>query len=349
MRLHAFDYFRGIAILFIVAGHSVWTWNVEFFYEKIIVNLISNATVFFVFISGFFFHYVFYKNFTFIHFMKKKLKNVFLPYFILTLCGMIYYAVSSEPFPFLTYLYLGGFKYWYDYIPVTFLYLGTGRIMHAYWYIPFIMLIFIASPIFIWHIRRTLITQLSIISVLLLISVVVHRPYENLSPIHAVIYFLPVYMLGMTCAIKKDNVLKLIENKALALGGIVLLLAIIQVSFYDNYAGFYKKEILSYSNIDLNLLQKIIASFFFLSFLYKYENCELHWLKYLANSSFAIYFIHPWVIWFLGKSLVIYHLKFLPGFIVFLITASLGLSLSLLIAIALKKIFRGYSKMIIGW
>jgi len=54
MRLVSFDYFRGVAILFIVAGHSYGPWGINTLPEKILSNLITGGTALFVFISGFF-------------------------------------------------------------------------------------------------------------------------------------------------------------------------------------------------------------------------------------------------------------------------------------------------------
>jgi len=54
MRLNSFDYFRAIAILIIVTGHSYQPWVIDTFPEKIVGNLITGGTSLFVFISGFF-------------------------------------------------------------------------------------------------------------------------------------------------------------------------------------------------------------------------------------------------------------------------------------------------------
>jgi peptidoglycan/LPS O-acetylase OafA/YrhL len=62
MFLNSFNYFRAIAILLIVAGHSyeiagINIYNLNFF-EKLAVNLISGGTTLFVFISGFLFPFL---------------------------------------------------------------------------------------------------------------------------------------------------------------------------------------------------------------------------------------------------------------------------------------------------
>ena len=94
MRLVAFDYFRGVAILFIVAGHSYGPWVIDSFGERVLANIISGGSTLFVFISGFFFHFVFYEKFNFREFLKKKAKYVFLPYLTLSVIGIVYYMLQ---------------------------------------------------------------------------------------------------------------------------------------------------------------------------------------------------------------------------------------------------------------
>ncbi len=63
MRINYFDYFRGIAILLIVAGHCLAPWYINTMPEMVIANLIKGGTALFVFISGFFFITYFILNF----------------------------------------------------------------------------------------------------------------------------------------------------------------------------------------------------------------------------------------------------------------------------------------------
>jgi probable poly-beta-1,6-N-acetyl-D-glucosamine export protein len=58
-RIVFFDYFRAIAIIMVVASHAYRPWLIDTFSEKVFINLVVGGTIFFVFISGFFFHYVF--------------------------------------------------------------------------------------------------------------------------------------------------------------------------------------------------------------------------------------------------------------------------------------------------
>lgn len=144
--LYEINYFRGVAILLIVLGHMrgyvVNNFNVHLSVNAIKNNyryfvayeevLITGATAFFVFISGFLFYHIFYqRGFNYKNFIKKKVQNIFIPYiimvsllFLLLLCNEINLHINS------------------DFILHNLLMAG------AFWYIPFIMVIFLFSPFF---------------------------------------------------------------------------------------------------------------------------------------------------------------------------------------------------------
>ena len=199
MRIHSFDYFRGIAIIFIVALHCTKPWTIDAFTENVLYNILANGTILFVFISGFFFHHVFYNHFDYKIFLIKKLKIVLIPYLILSTLGIIYYTISPDPFPYLKDFSFHDTSSW-DYYPrLIATYLVTGRISTAYWFIPFISIMFILSPIFIRYIRLTSKTRIIIFLALLTAAMFIHRPAYNISPLHSILYFTPVYLLGINC------------------------------------------------------------------------------------------------------------------------------------------------------
>ena len=349
MRLVSFDYFRGIAIIFIVAGHSLGPWLIDSFSEKVLVNLISGGTILFVFISGYFFHYIFYNKFNFKKFLVKKYQNVLLPYTILTISGIGYYSLSSAQFPWADTLELHNVESVSEYIRIIAIYLWTGCIASTYWYIPFISIIFIMSPVFLRYIRLPTIYRISIFLILLIASVFIHRPTGNLFPLHSALYFIPIYMLGIMSSIHREQVSIFIEGKSLAIGCVVLILAILQVFFLNGSGNFHKDEIFSYNGMDIIIIQKIVMCFFLLSLLQKHESRHIPGLKILAASSFAIYFIHPWVFILFQETGVFSFFKFLPDFGMFLLTVPLVLASSLFIAYLVKLALKNNSRYIIGW
>lgn len=74
MYLHSLEYFRGVAIVFIVAGHCyvLSDWQFPTVLERSLANVLTASTALFVFISGFLFHHVFYPRFNYVKFIKKS-------------------------------------------------------------------------------------------------------------------------------------------------------------------------------------------------------------------------------------------------------------------------------------
>lgn len=350
MRLVSFDYLRGIAILFIVAGHSYGAWSIDTLGERVIANIISGGTVIFVFISGFFFHHIFYKDFELRKFMSKKIKNVLFPYLILSTLGFCYFALSAKSFPFVQQVMAADLSTWPDYLQLYFKYLWTGRIMYAYWYIPFIMIIFLLSPVFIRYIRSTTAVRLSIMLILLLLSAFfIHRPALNLSPIHSVIYFIPVYLLGINSSIHHQKLLQFLTGKTLILGCGVLALSVLQSLYFNSRGSAYKHDLFSYAGLDINLLQKIVLCFFFISLLDRYKHKNIPGLKLLASSSFSVYFLHTWILQFSYQWPIFKLLPNVPQILVWLGLTISVVCISLMIAYLIKTLLKHNSRYVIGW
>jgi len=349
MQLNSFNYFRGLAILFIVAGHSCVYWAMESFYEKVFANLITGGTTFFVFISGFFFHHVFYPKFQYKPFLLKKAKYVLLPYTLLSLSGIACFVFYLKCPPYAEVFITEQTSNWYQYISLSAQYWWTGSILDAYWYIPFIMIIFALSPVFIKQIQLPIKVQVWLFIVLLGISTFVHRPAHNLSPLHSVVYFFPVYMLGIICSIEKVRVFTFLEGKRVILGLSVVLMSAAQILIYNSYGNFHKDTLFSYQGVDMIILQKILMCFFLLSVMQKYENKDIPFLKYIASASFAIYFIHPWILYFFDYLSVFERFNFLSSLPGFLVTALFVIIISLAIAEICKWLFSSKSRFVIGW
>lgn len=350
MRLVAFDYFRGIAILFIVAGHSYGPWAINSFGEKMLANIIAGGTSLFVFISGFFFHHVFYDKFLFKKFLDKKTKSVFIQYLILSSMGILYYLYLPSPLPYSNSLQITNLSSWTDYAKMVGIYLWTGRIATAYWYIPFILIIFSISPAFIQYIKLGTKYRIIIFFMFLSFSIFIHRPTGNLSPLHSVLYFAPIYMLGIICSLHREIVLDFTKSRSITIGFIVFLLSFLQALFYTDHGNFHKDEIFSYQGLDIIIIQKIAMCFFFLSILQRYERKNIPILNLLASGSFAIFFLHPWTLMIFGNVGAQEFLgSFLPGMGVFIITVPIILISSLLVAYILKLGLKRSSRYVTGW
>ena len=351
MRLIAFDYFRAIAILSIVAGHCISYKSITSFDERVIANLIQGGSPLFVFISGFFFHHIFYRQFAYSQFMLKKVRNVLLPYLFLSSLALIYYLSSGVSLPDAKELGITSLSHWQDYLTMFGLYLWTGRTSFAYWYIPFIMLIFLMSPLFISYIRQGVKTRITIFIIALVVAMIVHRPAGNLSPWHAVLYFLPMYLLGILVSMHRDFVQSYMANKTIVLAAGVIFLAILQALIYPGFGNLHKLHAFTFDGLDILILQKIVLCFFFLSLLQKLSERypDIPALMLLADASFAIYFIHPWVLIALVGYKWLPYIEEMSGLVQFVVTFPLTIIISLAMAYLIKRVAGHYSRSLTGW
>lgn len=341
MYLDYINYFRGFAILLVVLGHFLY-FPESTVTEKLIKAIIKGGTSPFVFISGFLFHHIFYRRgFDYKKFMKNKLKNVLLPYTIVVIPGLIY-AVHQHQ--------LDLFIYEKNKILYTLLYYLSGNALTATWYIPFAMLLFIASPIFIKFIELEDRRQRIIIFLLLIISMIIQRPIRDLTIniFQAFIYFSPFYCLGIYISMNKERARDILEKNILYLGILWGITLALQVRY--NILETMQKSILEIKGIDLVALEKFFICLFFLAIFMKLEKVNgiigsmiKKSLDILAECSFGIFFIHNYFV-------LLFWERYHSG-IGLLGSLRLGIGtiiLSTLIVLIFKKIFEKKSRMLIG-
>ncbi|WP_334107031.1 acyltransferase family protein [Methylobacillus sp.] len=318
MYLNSFSYFRAVAIMFIVVGHlsgsimgppTPHVANVEAELGFSIVaassahldlkailwatirNLILGGTALFVFISGFLFHHVFYKRFKYSKFLSGKFKNVLIPYLIISPLAIIIFIHNGTV--------LEGHELGVtEFIGKYLLLLWTGHFLTVFWYIPFIILTFLLSPLHFKFIGLSLKSQFWIVAVFLLISVFLQRPVHNyleyFSPVQALVYFTPVYLIGIMSSLHREKLFALLQGKELWLILLVLIFALLQA--LDGRTGNYHSPAFEFSGVDLIIFQKIFMSLFFMVFLFRLEGKDIGWLSLVADTSFATFFLHPYLI-----------------------------------------------------
>ncbi len=296
--LNSFNYFRGIAILLIVAGHCFGpaNWDPNTLPETTFVNLIKGGTSLFVFISGFLFHHIFYGRFKFKKFLSSKVKNVLTPYLFMSFVPIIlavYFKGRGSQDDF--YFFDQSQGIWAEYIKPTLLYIWTGNASPVYWYIPFVMVLFCLSPLFIAYIRLNIKFRMAILALLLVIPVVIHRPEGNLSLFQSIFYFAPVYLLGIACSISKETIYEKLKGKDLYLLIPIVSLAVWQAVSSET-VGNFRKAAFDITEPDLMVIQKCLLCLFFMVFLHRFESANLPALDKIASASFAIYFLHPVII-----------------------------------------------------
>ncbi len=353
MYINSLNYFRAIAILFIVAGHCLGISDFSFstIGSKTIYNIIAGGTTPFVFISGFLFHHIFSKNFVFKTFYLKKIKFVFLPYVLLALIPILL-SVFAKDHTATTPNYYSptGQGLFSQYLIPILKHYATGSMFIGYWYIPFVMIVFACAPLHIRFINLSTQTKGTITAILFIIALFIHRPLLYTSTIaifQAVLYFTPVYFIGILSSENKELIYKKFKNKEIYVLLLVIGIALAQTLIGKE--GSYNKLPLHYDGIDLMLLQKSILSIFFMVWLHRFERKKIKVLKSLADASFGIFFVHCLVIIVVIKTKKLLHFSFPPNNPLIYILIVCGITLfSFAIVHVIKKITPKYSRYFIG-
>ena len=354
--LNYINHLRGAVIIFVVFSHCD-SFGITFinenktFLAKIILSIVHNSTACFIFISGFILHYVYSEKFQIKNFLIKKIKYVILPFLVFSSLDIWYYIIRlifSAIFHFNNYnLYFNKLKST-DLVKIYLL--GHSEINMSLWYIPLTMLIFLLSNIFLKFITMNLRFQLWLIIILMLLSSLIHRRYdENVSALfHNLLYFTPIYLLGIFVSKNIKILFSKLNGKELYLLLILIAIEIFQAqrAIPENINEF---DNISFRNIDLILIQKSLLSIFLTIYFIKFENIKLRLLNIFAKNSFGIFFIHGIYIYLYNVLILKFEIKYMSdSVIIFILTSSVVLAISLFSTILIKKILSNTSKYIIG-
>jgi peptidoglycan/LPS O-acetylase OafA/YrhL len=282
VQLHSLNTMRALAIVLVVLGHAdkLGALTIDAPLELVFWNLVSGGTTLFVFLSGFLFHHVSLKKFDSETFLGKKLVRLGLPYLFLSFAAL---AIGCEVH---TFAHGEG---WLGELWLLIVMLGTGSAAISYWYIPFILILFAMAPLHVRFARLAMRWQMAIIGVVLVAALFVHRPVNNIGPLQNLIYFTPAYLLGMFCSQHRDQVYPRLAQWTWPLLAATLGLAVLDtVTMSSNYKSMFEP-----GGVDMMLLQKLSLSLFLLSFLHPFEAWRPQTVTILADTSFAIFFLHP--------------------------------------------------------
>ncbi|KGJ94240.1 acyltransferase family protein [Thalassotalea sp. ND16A] len=346
MFLQSIANFRAIAIILIVMGHL---YSYGFVSEDQVSStlkiIITGNTALFVFISGFMFHSVFYSRFEYKRFMINKFKNIIVPYFILATIAVLLLYNTSSGFFSTDVVYEKGILFEGDdsNLVVFIKYFITGKFLMAYWYIPFVILIFFMSNLHYKFINISIKYQILIITLLSVISIFIHRPTANANPLQALVYYTPIYLIGIFTSINADVIKERFGNKLILLLLIVIVIAIVQ--YYTDHIDNYTKSMFEYGGFDLMFIQKVFLCVYLYLLLEKFSfNYPL--VNVISNTSFAIFFIHPWFIMVCGKLYVFLYGEigesdyYFSSLTVYFIMLFATLSFSVASALLVKKLFK---------
>jgi surface polysaccharide O-acyltransferase-like enzyme len=211
------------------------------------------------------------------------------------------------------------------------------------------MLVFALSPVFLKFTRIKAIVQLIIIIILLTISMLNHRTAANsiLGVFQNVIYFTPVYLLGIYMSINFNKIYEKLKGREFYILLIAIILAIIQTR--NGVVDLTLKNTLKVENFDFMIIQKIFLSVFFAIYLMNFKNIKLKTLNLIAENSFGIFFIHGICIWTFNTIILKLNIVIVnKSFVLYLALSTFILTLSLAITMLIRKSFPNKCKYIIG-
>ncbi|MGN7763263.1 acyltransferase family protein [Paenibacillus sp. 22594] len=325
MFLRYINNFRGIAIIMVLLIHTLipFTESMNPVMFDILFAVFQDSTVLFVFISGFLFQHLL-KKYEFKKYIKSKASYVLSPYLLLSIPGVIWNAYDSRD------------------IHITLIIKGllTGAIsgtMGTYWFIPMIIIFFIASPLLVMIDNRPKLYYG--LPLLFIVSTFITRdglPYQNF------VHFLPIYLFGMFASHFKEQLFPIFNKyKGIIFTAflILLFLDIINVQTHYQYSPLG-------DNAFLRMWSKVLLCCLVINFLKTKDHILENKFDIFARYSFGLYFIQGYVITVLNKTVLSY---FASGTILsYLLFSILTVAICLSILWLAKKILGRYSRYFIG-
>jgi surface polysaccharide O-acyltransferase-like enzyme len=284
--------FRAVAIVAVVASHLDLVWPQQSFEGHVVNSLAQNGSAMFLFVAGFLFQHL-SARFSYRRYLESKLKNVLVPYVVVSLPMLVYqyvrrvvaFAPDHPGLHFGNPLLQGLWA------------LATADHMPApMWFVPMISVFYLAAPLLIRLDRSP--RGYWIIPPLLLVAMLCHRPLPVNRIGQALVYFTPAYLTGMWFSHYRAPVMRVVDAN---LGKLFATFAAVEVfclvvlhrpGALFSHAPFT----LEGGWLDLNLPNKLLLSFALTGLLARYRRDIGGKLDYLAGASFGVFFVHEYVV-----------------------------------------------------
>jgi hypothetical protein len=244
-RLATITYFRATAILLVVAGHSYGPAGIHLStgFDDTLSNLIKGATALFVFISGFLFDYVYCARYNYRSLLLDRAQKLLIPYCVLTLLAALMLSSWAG----------GGLsakQLFRDFV--------LGETFQAYWYIPFILVMFALAPLHRIFMGLKISHQAAIIITAAILAALVQRPIHNDNTFQSVLFYLPVYLSGIFLSLHRETLLPVLQKYWSLLLLAAILLAVIQS--LSGQSDNMQKPFFALQGFELMVFQKLVLS-----------------------------------------------------------------------------------------
>lgn len=317
---YATHYFRAFAILMVMACHSFMILG----HEEINRIFFTSATHFFLFISGYLCQYLHDTRPTSAAvYYSKKLKNVLCPYVVFT----VIYSFAAWPG--------GGLAA----VPK---HLAFGSAQGQLWYIPFVIPLFILSPLILKLKARHFSILLALSALAAIVFPTRQYPFTYAWPgyFHLYAYFTVYYLLGFAYQRYKTKSDAVIMKSATFIFALTLSLALLALIAYKRLGT----PMVHLADEDLLIsLQRLTLIPVMLYFFSKLKDKKHKVLDTLANCSFSLFFLNN-IAFTLAKGC----LPTVRPLIVDILVFPLVVALLTVFVLGLKKVLGKYSRMVIG-
>lgn len=174
---------------------------------------------------------------------------------------------------------------------------GGASINYPLWFIPMITVYFLLAPAFMVFVRHPRLYWLLVL--MIPTSLLAHRPpFPNLDLFHLCVYYLSAYVTGMCCSQFREQIEPILGKFAYTVA-VFYALAFLAHFHWSNYHGNYEvSHIFSMEKglIDWIFALKLVLCFALWGVMLRLDQRVAPHLRYLADASFAIFFVHMYFI-----------------------------------------------------
>lgn len=342
--LHSLNWFRGLAIAFVVLGHTDKGFTAESTLGTFIYAFILNGSAFFVFISGYLFWHL-SPAFAYPKYLKTKANNVLFPYLLIltitliSIIGLSSAGIHSSDFS--NFEYVVELSRPLQENGIIWHYLIGGAINYPLWFIPMIIIFFIVSPAIKHAANQPYF--LAIILISLLYTLFSKR--GDIAPLQF-LHYLSIYLLGIFCK-QHENTLYQHAGTLLA---ITLPLSLIATylkmhSVGGSFSIVIYGEAFFFNPISPPQIITTLSALALLMFIEK-QSIKPRILDILAKYAFGIFFIH---FYFLVVTAAVFnHLGYDNTAIKFIADYFFAITGSVIVCHYTKKFFPKTSRQLLG-
>ena len=326
----ATHYFRGFAILCIVMTH----WLDIFGSSELSCLFFKSSTIYFLFISGYLCQYIYdRKHLGWFDYYQKKVVNVVAPFLICsvaTVLAVLIIGVNRQAVIGANGLLLA------DLVRLV----ATGHAQMPYWYIPFVMVLFLISPL-LCRISTPGVVA-AFVGTFLMAIVFPSRSYDGFviafpSTFYLYTYFSCYYVLGFVYCRCKSSIDTFLKNYWWVFVGVAVITIL---------GGYIRRLQLVDGALRMSIV-RVCTMAVVIPLLNKIANRRIALLNLLAKYSFTIFFIHAF---FLADAVKLggFFPRCVPALAANLILL-IGYFVAILVmAVLLKVAFGKNSRMFIG-